>query len=64
VVGGAALTPVADHAGAVQNFLAVNDASENPPNANPITQSYTATVQQILAALPGSATAGTAPHKF
>jgi len=60
VVGGAALVPVANNVAAFQAFLAQNDASQQPPNNVPIAESYTATVQQILAALPGSASTSTA----
>lgn len=56
VVGGAALIPVADNVAAFQAFLQAHDASQQPPNNQPPTlvQSYTATVQQILAALPST----------
>jgi hypothetical protein len=55
VVGGAALIPVANNLAAFQAFIQQNDASEQPPNNNGFGQAYTATVQQILAALPANA---------
>ena len=60
VVGGAALVPVANNVAAFQAFLAQNDASQQAPNNVALAESYTATVQQILAALPGSAATSTA----
>ena len=59
VVGGAALIPVANNVAAFQAFLQAHDASQQPPNNTPPTlaQAYTATVQQILAALPSTAAA-------
>lgn len=53
VVGGAAVTPVAEHAAAFQAFITKNDASQHPPNGG-LFQAYTATVQTILASLPPS----------
>lgn len=55
VVGGAAVTPVADNVAAFEAFLKQNDASQNPPNNGATYQAYTATVQQILASLPAAA---------
>jgi len=51
VVGGAALTPVADNEAAFGAFIQQNDASQHPPNGG-LYQAYTATVQQILARFP------------
>jgi hypothetical protein len=51
VVGGAAVTPVANNVAAFEAFVAQNDASQHAPNTN-LFQAYTATVQQILASLP------------
>jgi hypothetical protein len=53
VVGGAAVTPVADNVAAFEAFIALNDASQHPPNTG-LFEAYTATVQQILASLPSS----------
>ena len=52
VVGGAALIPVADNLAAFTAFCTQNDASQQSPNSGRFSQSYTATVQQILAVLP------------
>ena len=51
MVGGAAVTPVANNVAAFQAFIALNDASQHPPNVT-LFQAYTATVQEILASLP------------
>jgi hypothetical protein len=52
VVGGAALTPVANHLNAFTVFIAANDASQHAPNIG-LYQAYPdVTVQQILAAFP------------
>jgi hypothetical protein len=51
VVGGAAVTPVADNVAAFEAFVNLNDASQHPPNTG-LFQAYTATVQEILANLP------------
>lgn len=51
VVGGAAVTPVANNVAAFEAFIAQNDASQHPPNGG-MFQAYTATVQEILANLP------------
>jgi len=51
VVGGAAVTPVAQNVQAFQAFIAQNDASQHAPNEG-LFQAYTATVQTILANLP------------
>lgn len=48
VVGGAAITPVANNVQAFEQFITTNDASQNPPNTG-MFQAYTFTVQQILA---------------
>ncbi len=48
VVGGAALTPVADNVAGFAAFVAVNDASQHAPN-NTLYAAYTQTVQQVLA---------------
>lgn len=53
VVGGAAVTPVADNVAAFEAFIAANDASQHQPNTG-LFQAYTATVQEILASLPPS----------
>jgi hypothetical protein len=53
VVGGAAVTPVANNVTAFADFIALNDASQHQPNVN-MFQAYTATVQEILANLPPS----------
>ncbi|TDR45745.1 hypothetical protein DFR29_104173 [Tahibacter aquaticus] len=50
VVGGPALIPVANNVAAFEAFITANDASEHQPNTG-LYQAYTATVQQILAAL-------------
>lgn len=50
VVGGQALIPVANNVAAFEAFITANDASEHQPNTG-LYQAYTATVQQILAAL-------------
>ena len=50
VVGGAAVTPVQSNVNAFMAFVTANDASEHQPNEG-LYQAYTATVQQILAAL-------------
>ncbi len=50
VVGGAALIPVANNVQAFDAFITLNDASQHAPNTG-LYQAYTATVQQILAAL-------------
>jgi hypothetical protein len=51
VVGGPAITPVANNVAAFQAFIALNDASQHAPNNNPFYQAYPATVQQILASV-------------
>ncbi len=51
VVGGAAVTPVANNVAAFEAFVTQNDASQHAPN-NSLFQAYTATVQEILASLP------------
>ncbi|HYU31078.1 MAG TPA: hypothetical protein VEW48_02865 [Thermoanaerobaculia bacterium] len=51
VVGGAAVTPVANNVAAFQAFVTQNDASQHAPNTS-LFQAYTATVQEILASLP------------
>ncbi|HLX10868.1 MAG TPA: hypothetical protein VKY89_23670 [Thermoanaerobaculia bacterium] len=51
VVGGAAVTPVAQHVAAFGAFIAQNDASQHLPNGG-LFQAYTATVPEILASLP------------
>lgn len=48
VVGGPAVIPVADNVAAFQAFIALNDASQHPPNTG-LFQAYTYTVQSILA---------------
>ncbi|HEY0781932.1 MAG TPA: hypothetical protein VGE98_05710 [Thermoanaerobaculia bacterium] len=53
VVGGAAVTPVADNVAAFQAFITANDASQHAPNQG-LFQAYTATVATILANLPPS----------
>jgi hypothetical protein len=53
VVGGAAVTPVADNVPAFEAFITKNDASQHPPNGG-LFQAYTATVNTILANLPPS----------
>ena len=53
VVGGAAVTPVADHEAAFEDFIKLNDASQHPPNGG-LFQAYTATVQEIRARFPPS----------
>lgn len=50
VVGGPALIPVANNVAAFEAFITTNDASQHQPNTG-LYQAYTATVQQILAAL-------------
>jgi hypothetical protein len=50
VVGGAALTPVANNVAAFEAFITVNDASQHVPN-NSLYAAYPQTVQQILAAV-------------
>jgi len=50
VVGGSALIPVANNVQAFDAFITLNDASQHQPNTG-LYQAYTATVQQILAAL-------------
>jgi hypothetical protein len=50
VVGGSALIPVANNVQAFEAFITLNDASQHEPNTG-LYQAYTATVQQILAAL-------------
>lgn len=50
VVGGPALIPVANNVQAFDAFITLNDASQHQPNTG-LYQAYTATVQQILAAL-------------
>lgn len=50
VVGGPALIPVANNVAAFEAFITANDASQHQPNTG-LYQAYTATVQQILAAL-------------
>lgn len=50
VVGGQALIPVANNVAAFEAFITTNDASQHQPNTG-LYQAYTATVQQILAAL-------------
>ncbi|HWS71732.1 MAG TPA: hypothetical protein VN605_06435 [Thermoanaerobaculia bacterium] len=50
VVGGAAITPVADHVQEFEDFLAKNNASQHMPNVS-LFQAYTATVQKIIAAV-------------
>lgn len=49
VVGGAALTPVADNVAEFAAFVAANDASQHSPN-NSLYAAYPQTVQQVLAA--------------
>jgi hypothetical protein len=49
VVGGAALTPVANNVAAFEAFITANDASQHLPN-NTLYSAYPQTVQQILAA--------------
>ena len=49
VVGGQALTPVANNVAAFSAFVAANDASQHQPNEG-LYQAYQQTVQQILAA--------------
>jgi hypothetical protein len=51
VVGGAAVTPVANNVAAFEAFITLNDASQHQPNTS-LFQAYTATVQTILASLP------------
>ncbi|HEY6324838.1 MAG TPA: hypothetical protein VJA16_25100 [Thermoanaerobaculia bacterium] len=53
VVGGAAVTPVAQNVPAFEAFIKENDASQHPPNGG-LFQAYTATVQTIIASLPPS----------
>ena len=53
VVGGAAVTPVANNVAAFEAFVTANDASQHQPNTG-LYQAYTATVQTILASLPPS----------
>jgi len=48
VVGGAAITPVANNVAAFEAFITANDASQHPPNTG-MFQAYTFTVQEILA---------------
>lgn len=48
VVGGPALTPVADHVNGFLDFVQANDASQHAPNTG-LYQAYPYTVQQILA---------------
>jgi hypothetical protein len=48
VVGGAALTPVANNVAAFSAFVAANDASQHQPNEG-LYSAYPQTVQQILA---------------
>jgi len=48
VIGGQALIPVANNVQAFEQFITINDASQNPPNTG-LFQAYTFTVQQILA---------------
>jgi len=48
VVGGAALTPVANNVAAFSAFVSANDASEHQPNEG-LYSAYPQTVQQILA---------------
>jgi hypothetical protein len=48
VVGGAAITPVANNVAAFEAFITANDASQHPPNTG-LFQAYTFTVQEILA---------------
>ena len=49
VVGGAALTPVANNVAGFAAFVAANDASQHAPN-NTLYAAYPQTVQQVLAA--------------
>ena len=49
MVGGAALTPVANNQGAFEAFITTNDASQHRPN-NTLYAAYPQTVQQVLAA--------------
>jgi hypothetical protein len=49
VVGGAALTPVANNLTAFEAFITSNDASQHAPN-NTLYAAYPQTVQQVLAA--------------
>ncbi len=49
VVGGAALTPVANDVTAFEAFITANDASQHLPN-NSLYAAYPQTVQQVLAA--------------
>jgi hypothetical protein len=51
VVGGPAIIPVANNVAAFEALIAVNDASQHPPNTG-LFEVYTATVQEILASLP------------
>jgi hypothetical protein len=61
VVGGAAVVPVANNVAAFQAFVTANDASQHAPNTS-LFQSYTYTVQQILASgIPDSASTGSTP---
>jgi hypothetical protein len=53
VVGGKAVTPVANNVAAFGAFITQNDASQHQPNTG-LFQAYTATVQTILASLPPS----------
>jgi len=53
VVGGAAVTPVADNEAAFGAFIQQNDASQHLPNGG-LFQAYTATVQEIRARFPPS----------
>lgn len=50
VIGGAALTPVANHVAALDDFISANDASQHIPNDS-LYAAYPQTVQQILAAV-------------
>src|SRR3569623_1354919 len=50
VVGGPQIIPVANHVQAFETFITLNDASQHPPNTG-LYQAYTATVQEVLAAL-------------
>lgn len=49
VVGGAALSPVANNVAAFEAFITTNDASQHQPNES-LYAAYPQTVQQVLAA--------------
>ena len=50
VVGGPQIIPVANNVQAFDAFITLNDASQHQPNTG-LYQAYTATVQEVLAAL-------------